>query len=58
MEDGIKMNEPQIKRMLQKLVRLEETLEPYIFSTIGEVKVKRFETTEQYHQIPEDDSLL
>jgi len=58
MEDGIKMNEPQIKRMLQKLVRLEETLEPYIFSTIGEVKVKRFETTEQYHQIPEDDSLF
>lgn len=52
------MNEPQIKRMLQKLVRLEQTLEPYIFTRIGEVEVKRFETTEQYHKIPQDDSLF
>ena len=52
------MNQAQIERMLKKLVRLEETLEPYIFSTIGEVEVKRFETAEQYHQIPQDDSLF
>jgi len=44
--------------MLSKLARLEGTLEPYIFTNIGEVKVKRFETAEQYHQIPQDDSLF
>lgn len=51
------LNEVQNTRMLGKLVRLEQTLEPYIFTRIDEVTVKRFETKEQYHQIPQDDSL-
>lgn len=52
------LNDKQIDRMLGKLVRLESTLEPYAFSTIGQVKVKKFETEKQYHSIPEDDSLF
>ena len=51
------LNHKQTERMLGKLVRLEETLEPYIFKRIGQVEVKRFETAEQYHEIPGDDTL-
>lgn len=51
------MNDIQINRMLQKLLRYEQTLEPYIFTNIAEVTVKRFETAEQHHSIPQDESL-
>lgn len=52
------MNDKQLERMLQKLVRYEKTLEPYVFSEIAEVEVRRYETLEQYHCIPEDESLF
>ena len=51
------LNNMQVKRMLGKLARLEKTLEPYVFTTIGEIKVRRFETREQYHNVPQDDNL-
>ena len=49
------LNDKQTDRMLGKLIRLEQTLEPYIFSNIGQVAVKRYETLEQYHRIPQED---
>ena len=52
------LNDKQLNRMLGKLVRLEQTLEPYMFKRIGEVSVRRFETTDQYHSIPQDDKLF
>lgn len=48
------LNDAQTERMLGKLKRLEKTLEPYIFTGIGEAEVRRFETGKQYHQIPDD----
>lgn len=44
--------------MLQKLIRYEQTLEPYIFTYIAEVEVERYETVQQHHSIPQDDSLF
>ncbi len=52
------MNETQINRMLLKLVRLEQTLEPYVFTDIAEVEMKRYETLQQHYSIPEDGSLF
>lgn len=52
------LNDKQINRMLAKLARLEQTLEPYIFKRIREVSVRRFETAEQYHSIPQDDKIF
>jgi alpha-mannosidase len=49
------INESHINRMLVKLARYEQTLEPYIFTRIGAVDVKRFETDESLYQIPVDD---
>ncbi|HEY5583076.1 MAG TPA: glycoside hydrolase family 38 C-terminal domain-containing protein [Ruminiclostridium sp.] len=49
------LNDKQTERMLSKLVRLEKTLEPYIFTNIGDVAVKRFETLDQYHNVPQQD---
>lgn len=51
------MNDIQIDRMLQKLIRYEQILEPYIFTDIAEVEVERYETVQQHHSVPQDDSL-
>lgn len=51
------LNNAQIKRMLGKLVRLEKTLEPYVFTAIGDIKVKRYQTPQQHHSVPQDESL-
>jgi len=48
------LNDKQTDRMLGKLIRLEQTLEPFMFTDISEVTVRRFETVEQYHSIPND----
>jgi len=49
------LTEKQIDRMLKKLVRFEEILEPYIFRKVGEVSTCRaFRTTEQHHEIPDE----
>lgn len=47
----------QIERMLGKLKRFEDMLEPMIFTKVGEVPARAWETTERLHQIP-DDSLF
>lgn len=51
------LNQMQIDRMLKKLKRFEECLEPYIFIKVDEVDFKAFVTDKQYHEIP-DDSLF
>jgi alpha-mannosidase len=51
------LNSKQIDRMLGKLTRLEKILEPLIFTKIEELQVKRLETTEQYHVVPQDENL-
>jgi alpha-mannosidase len=40
--------------MLSKLRRFENTLAPMMFEKIGEVGVKKFQTLEELHDIPED----
>lgn len=51
------LNDSQLDRTIKKLERLEETLSKHKFSTIGNLEVSRFETMEQYHQVPDDASL-
>lgn len=51
------LNEPQIKRMLEKLQQLEITLEPYVFQKQDELSLKKYETTEKLNSIPADASL-
>ena len=46
------LNQMQIDRMLKKLKRFEECLEPYIFTKVGEVDFKAFVTDKQYHETP------
>jgi len=46
------LTEKQTERMLGKLKRFEETLEPFIFRKIGETKAAAFQTADQYHEIP------
>lgn len=43
----------QIERMLAKLKRFEETLEPMIFQKVGEVGASAWETAERFHRIPD-----
>ena len=45
----------QTKRMLDKLIRLEKTYEPYVFTKIGELQTRFFQTDEQLYEIPADD---
>ena len=47
----------QIERMLAKLERFEETLEPMIFQKVGETGAVAYETAERLHSIP-DSSLF
>ena len=47
------MADKQINRMLQKLVRLEMTLNERIFQVVDHVEMKWFQTRERLHQIPE-----
>lgn len=51
------LTEKQIERMLSKLDRFENTLEPMIFTKVAEIGAKAYETTERLHEIP-DDSLF
>ncbi|MGI6746321.1 MAG: hypothetical protein ACOX45_09395 [Acutalibacteraceae bacterium] len=49
------LTEKQIDRMLSKLSRFLNILEPLIFEKRGELKnVKVFETTGEYHEIPKE----
>ncbi len=47
----------QIDRMLKKLKRFEDTLEPMVFNKVAEIDASAFETTERLHKIP-DESLF
>lgn len=46
--------EKQLERMLGKLKRLEEMLEPKLFYTVGTVPMKAFLTDGSHHDVPED----
>ena len=48
------LNEPQIKKMLSKLERFANRLEPHIFEKQCELKdVEFFHADRQYHTVPE-----
>lgn len=44
----------QQERLLDKLKKLEENLEPLLFLKIGEVPMKKFQTPDSYDRIPDD----
>ncbi|MDF2540634.1 MAG: hypothetical protein K0S47_352 [Herbinix sp.] len=44
----------QIDKMLSKLRRFENTIAPMMFEKIDEVSMKKFQTPDQFHDIPED----
>ncbi len=46
--------EKQLERMLGKLKRLEEMLEPKLFYTVGTVPMKAFLTDGSHHDVPEE----
>lgn len=46
--------EKQQERLLEKLKKFEENLEPLLFEKIGEVPMKKFQTPDSYDRIPED----
>ncbi|WP_438351068.1 alpha-mannosidase [Paenibacillus sp. FA6] len=48
------LNNKQIDRMLSKLKRFETTLEPLIFTNIGDVPMGMLHTSDDLHAIPED----
>lgn len=48
------LNDKQIDRMLSKLKRFEDTLEPMLFQVIDQVPMRKFHTHQQWHTIPED----
>ena len=48
------ISEKQIERTLQKLVRLESTLEQQLFQRVDSVPMKWFHTMERLHAVPED----
>lgn len=47
----------QIDRMLNKLKRFEDTLEPMLFKNVAQIEASAYETPERLHEIP-DDSLF
>lgn len=51
------LNKSQIQRMLDKLVQLETTLEPYVFSKHASLAVKKYETKDQLYFPPVNDNL-
>jgi len=52
------LNEKQTDRLLDKLQRFEELLEPLLFDKVGEVDFKAFHTAEQLHEIPGEASFF
>ena len=46
--------ERQLDRMLGKLKRLEEMLEPRLFAAVDAVPLRAFQTDGRYHSVPED----
>ncbi len=46
--------ERQLERMLGKLKRLEEMLEPRLFTVVDTVPMKAFQTDGSYHSVPEE----
>ncbi|UKS29482.1 glycosyl hydrolase-related protein [Paenibacillus sp. HWE-109] len=47
------LNEKQTERMLGKLKRFENTIEPFIFTRVDTLDVGIFKTKERFHRIPE-----
>ena len=48
------LNKAHYERMLAKLQRLENTLNPYLFKKIESLPAKTFRCNKQYHSIPDD----
>lgn len=48
------LSEKQMERSLQKLVRLETTLDGLLFQKVGEVSMKWYHTMERLHEVPAD----
>jgi alpha-mannosidase len=48
------LDDKQMNKILDKLRRFENTIAPMMFEKFDEVKVNKFQTPEQYHNIPED----
>lgn len=48
------LHDKQIDRMLSKLKRFEDTLEPMLFQVIDQVPMRKFHTDQQWHTIPAD----
>ena len=46
------LTEKQIQRMLGKLKRFEDTLEPMLFTKVAETDVSAYETAERLYEIP------
>lgn len=47
------LTEKQIQRMLGKLKRFEDTLEPMVFNKVAEINASAYETTERLYEIPD-----
>ncbi len=47
------LTEKQIQRMLGKLKRFEDTLEPMVFSKVAEIEASAYETAERLYEIPD-----
>ncbi len=47
------LTEKQIQRMLGKLKRFEDTLEPMVFSKVAEINASAYETAERLYEIPD-----
>ena len=48
------LNEPQIEKLLEKIKRFQERLEPMIFDTYETIDFSQFVTKERLHEIPDD----
>ena len=51
------LTQKQVNRMYSKMKRFENTLEPMIFTKVGETPARVYETPERLYEIP-DDSLF
>lgn len=48
------LNEPQIEKLLDKIKRFQERLEPMIFDTYTTIDFNQFVTKDRLHEIPDD----
>ena len=49
------LNNPQISKLIGKIERFKDLIEPMIFEKVDEVDFSAFVTSERLHDIPSDD---